>query len=95
MDDERKEHGANLASIFPLLDFRGIPGIPNEELDSDVSRYTPFFHGKGDSTILHITSFIEVVTKFNIVHEDNWMQIFVSTLDEHAWDWYYEYLPCY
>ena len=49
-------------------------GFPNDYFDpSDVYEYTQDFHGNGDSSILHITSIIDVLVKVNIYHDDHMM----------------------
>jgi hypothetical protein len=54
--------------IFGSLDFLGIHGYPND--CEDKREELPRFHGLKDSPILHITSFIDVISKLNIVHEE-------------------------
>jgi hypothetical protein len=61
------------------LDFSGIPGyLDNYE---DWRGEIPRFHGLNDSPISHVTSFIDVVSKLNIVHEDVKMKMFIMALD--------------
>jgi hypothetical protein len=50
------------------------------------------FHGLKDSPIWHITSFINVISKLNIVHEDVKMKLFILSLDflEMIFYWYNE-----
>ena len=63
-----KKCGTKLASRFHPIDFLGIPGFPNDDFDpSDVYEYTQDFHGNGDSTILNITSVIDVLVKAGIL----------------------------
>jgi hypothetical protein len=41
----------------------------------------PRFHGLNNSPISHVTSFIDVVSKLNIVHENVKMKMFITSLD--------------
>ena len=48
------------------------------------------FFGNGDLTVCHIIYFLSfLVNDVNILHQDNKMQEFVSTLSKDAWMWYY------
>ena len=62
MNDERKEHDARLARIFPQLYFRDILRFPKEGPDLNIYDHIPLFRGKSDPSILNIRSFIKFVT---------------------------------
>ena len=79
------------ASTFHPIDFSDIPGFPNFSFDpNEIYDYTPSFRGKRDSSISHITSFIKVLIKFNVLHEDDWMVVFANTLGEDVFEWFFE-----
>jgi hypothetical protein len=59
-----------LADFYAPFDFLGILGFPNEGYDPDLLDSIGLFHGYHDSTLLHVTSFIEVMADFHIFHED-------------------------
>jgi hypothetical protein len=46
------------------------------------------FHGHNDSTTLHITSFMKVISDFDVVHEDVMMKMFALTLEDFAEIWF-------
>jgi hypothetical protein len=51
----------------------------------------PRFHGLSDSPTLHISSFIDIISKLNINHEDVKMNMFILSLDfleDEIMDWY-------
>ena len=92
MDD--KMFNAQIAKHFYPIDFSNIPGFPNFYRDhNDICNYFRIFYVRGDSTIHHIIDFIGLLVEFNIVHEDNMMQMFASTLAEKAYCWFFEDLP--
>lgn len=71
------------------MDFSGIPGYPDNY--EDWRGEIPRFHGLNDSPISHVTSFIDVVSKLNIVHEDVQMKMFIMALDfleDEIFYWY-------
>ena len=69
-------------------------GFPNDNFDlNDEFEYTQDFHGNGDSTILHITSIINVLLKDGIYHEERMMEFFACTLDGDDIEWFFEELP--
>ena len=50
----------------------------------------PIFFGNGDSVVCHIIDFLSfLVNDVNVLHQDSKMRVFVSTLSEDAWMWYY------
>jgi len=57
---------------------------PNPDLLDSIG----LFHGYHDSTLLHVTSFIEVMAYFHIFHEDVRMMTFTCTLEDEALEWY-------
>jgi hypothetical protein len=71
------------------LDFSGIQGYPNNY--QDWREELPRFHGLSDSPLSHISSFIDVISKLNINHEDVKMKMFILSLDfleDEIMDWY-------
>ena len=58
-----------------------------------IINYIRIFYGHNDSAIHHVIDFIRLLATFNIVHEDNMMQMFASTLAEKAYCWFSEDLP--
>ena len=89
MDDE--ESRAEISNAYPPVDFSGISGFPNHEpCFSEGSVSLPIFFGNGDSTIYHIIYFLSfLVNDVNALHQDSKMRVFVSTVSEDAWMWYY------
>ena len=78
-----KKLNAQIAKHFYPIDFSNIPGFPNFYCDqNDVYNYFRIFYGHVDSAIHHVIDFIGLLVEFNIVHEDNMMQMFASTLVE-------------
>ena len=73
MDDE--DYGALISSVYPAIDFSGIPGFPNYEPYLQDERYSQAltFYGDGDSAVCHIIFVFAFVTKLNILHRDNVM----------------------
>jgi hypothetical protein len=43
--------------------------------------------------VLHVTSFIEFISRFNVVHEDVMMKMFVCTLEDEVLEWFYDCSP--
>ena len=87
MDDEY--YGAQISNAYPPINFLGIPGFPNYEPYPQDERYSQAltFYGNGDSTVCHIIFVFSFVTKLNILHGDNVMQIFAHSLKNKAWTW--------
>ena len=46
-----------------------------------IMKIIPRFHGLNNSPISHVTSFIDVVSKLNVVHENVKMKMFITSLD--------------
>ena len=57
------------AKVFGPLDFSSILGYP-DELSPKWIKHTPKFQGHNDSTTLYVTSFMELISDLNVVHED-------------------------
>ena len=92
MDD--KNLNAQIAKHFYPIDFSNIPGFPNLYRDqNDIYDYFRIFYGHGDSTIHHVIDFIGSLVEFNIVYEDNMMQMFASTFAERVYCWFSKDLP--
>ena len=87
MDDE--DYGALISSAYLAIDFSGILGFPNYQPYLHGERYSqaPTFYGDGDSAICHIIFVFSFMTKLNILHKDNLMQIFAHSLKNKAWTW--------
>ena len=52
--------------------------------------YASYFFGNGDLAVWHIIYFLSfLVNDVNVLHQDSKMLVFVSTLSEDAWMWYY------
>ena len=87
MNDE--DHGAIISNAYPPIDFSSIQGFPNYEPYLQDERYSqaPNFYGNGDSAIYHIIFVFAFVTKLNILHRDNVIQIFAHSLKNKAWTW--------
>ena len=50
----------------------------------------PICFGNGDSVVCHIIDLLSfLVNDVNVLHQDSKMRVFVSTLSEDAWMWYY------
>ena len=73
MDDEY--YGSLISSVYPAIDFSGIPGFRNYEPYLHDERYSqaPTFYGDGDSIVCHIIIVFSFVKKLNILHRDNVM----------------------
>ena len=93
MDEETKQMKASLVESFPPINFSSILGFPNKSFNDDIYDFISDFHGDNTSAIHHITTFIKVAIKFNIVHEDHLIEIFASSILNYAYDWFYENLP--
>ena len=90
MDVEKERPSADISSTFHPINFFNILGFPDFSFDpNEIYDYTPTFLRRSDSTVPHITSFIKVLTKFNVLHEDDWMIIFANTLEEDTFDWFF------
>ena len=90
MDTKKERFGASTSSKFHPIDFSSIPKFPNFSFDpNEIYDYTPSFHGKRDSSISRITSFIKVLIKINVLHKDDWMVVFANTLGEDAFEWFF------
>jgi hypothetical protein len=79
--------------LFDPLDFSGIPRYPNYFNDDydDWRKGIPKFLGHKDPPMLHVTSFIDALSKLNVVHEDVKMKILMTSLDfleDEVFDWY-------
>ena len=75
-----KRLNAQFAESFYPIDVSNTPGFPNFYRDqNDIYKYLRIFYGHDDSTIHHVIDFIGLLVEFNIVHEDNMMQMFAST----------------
>jgi hypothetical protein len=82
-----------MEDLFDPLDFSGIPSYPNYFNDDydDWRKGIPKFLGHKDSPMLHVTSFIDALSKLNVVHEDVKMKILMTSLDfleDEVFDWY-------
>ena len=52
--------------------------------------FASYFFGNGDSTVCQVIYFLSfLVNDVNIIHQDNKMHAFSSTLSKDAWMWYY------
>jgi hypothetical protein len=72
------------------LNFSNIPGAPNKCCDLELFELGWAFHGNHKSTLSHIVSFIKVMNESHIIHEDVWMDMFMCTLEDKAYDWFYD-----
>ena len=90
MDDE--ESRAEISNAYPPIDFSSVPSFPNHEpcFSKEGTIMLPIYFGNGDSAVCHIIYFLSfLVNDVNVLHQDSKMQVFVSTLSEDAWMWYY------
>jgi hypothetical protein len=72
------------------LNFSNIPGAPNKGYDLELFELVGLFHGNHKSSLSHIISFIKVMNESHIIHEDVWMHTFMCTLEDKAYDWFYD-----
>ena len=77
MDEVREQCDAHIAGIFQPINFSNIPSFPIFGYDvGDVYKWLLTFHGNyGDSAIWHVKSFLQLIADFNILHEDNMMEL--------------------
>ena len=84
-----KKLNAQIAKHFYPIDFSNISGFPNFYRDqNDIYNYFRVSYGHSDLAIHHVIDFIGLLAEFNIVHEDNMMQMFASTLAEKTYCWF-------
>lgn len=69
------------------MDFSNIDGYPNEYLDGWANDI-PIFHGVEDLTFHNVKSFMEHISKFEVVHEDVLMKWFHRSLDDEVRVWF-------
>ena len=95
MDELKEKCGARLTGMFQPIYFSNIPGFPNCcNGFEDAYNWLSTFHGNyGDSAIWHVKSFLQLIADFNILHEDNMMEMFASTFWGEACCWFYQGLP--
>ena len=80
MDEER----ARISSEYPSINFSNIPRFPNDHNGEDISDHLPIFWGNEHAEVQHVISFHKILDDFNVLYEDNMMEMFVSTLRENA-----------
>ena len=95
LDKIKEKYGAQLTLMFQPIDFSNILGFTNYgDGLGDAYNWLPTFHGYyGDSAISHVKSFLQLIADLNILHEDNMMEMFASTLWGEACCWFYQGLP--
>ena len=95
MDELKEKYGAQLTRMFQPIDFLNIPSFPNScNGVGDAYKWLLVFHGNyGDSAIWHVKSFLQLIADFNILHEDNMMEMFAGTFWGEACCWFYQGLP--
>jgi hypothetical protein len=74
--------------LYPPLDFLSISGYPIEFTSIDLDEHGISFHGYTDSTTLHVTSFMKLMSDLDVVHKDAMMKNCVATFDDEAMDWF-------
>ena len=75
MDEER----AQIYSEYPSFNFSNIPGFPNYD-NGEISKYFPIFWGNKHGEGRHVISFLKILANFNVLYEDNMIEMFFSTL---------------
>ena len=95
MDEFWEKYGAQLTGMFQPIDFSNIPSFPNYcNGFGDAYNWIPTFHGDyGDSAIWHVKYFLQLIADFNVLHENNMMEMFASTFWGEAGYWFYQGLP--
>ena len=95
LDELKEKCGAQLTLMFQPIDFSNILGFPNcDDGMGDAYKWLPTFHGDyGDSAIWHVRSFLQLIANFNIIYEDNMMEMFARTFQDEAYCWFYQGLP--
>ena len=95
MDELKEKYGTQITGIFQPIDFSNISGFPNCcNGVGNAYKWLPVFHGNyGDSAIWHAKSFLQLMADFNILHEDNMMEMFAGTFWGEACCWFYQGLP--
>ena len=84
MDEER----AGIYSGYPSINFSNIPGFPNYHNGEDISDLLPIFWGNKHAQVRHVIYFLIILANFSVLYEDNMMEMFVSTLQTNACEWY-------
>ena len=85
-DKLKEKYGAQLTLMFQPIDFSNILGFPNySDGLGDAYNWIPTFHGDyGDLAIWHVRSFLQLIANFNIIYEDNMMEMFARTFQDEA-----------
>jgi hypothetical protein len=77
-----------VAKYCAPLAFSDILGFPREDYDSNWLDFIGPFHVYHNSVVIHVASFVRVMTDFHIVHEHVRMMIFAFTLENETLEWY-------
>jgi hypothetical protein len=76
-------------STFDPLSFVAFPDYPHDLPAHKWLKRIPLFAGRlGESVEEHLDKFLQVVSDFEVEHEDVVMRMFVSTLEGEARAWY-------
>ena len=89
MDKER----ARISNEYPFINYSNIPRFPNYHNGEDISDHLPIFWGNEHAEVRHVISFLKILVDFNVLYEDNMIEMFVSTLRGNAYEWYLNGLP--
>ena len=89
MEEER----AQISSKYSSINFSNIPRFPNYHNGEDISDHLPIFWGNNHAKVRHVIYFLKILVDFNVLYEDNMIEMFVSTLRENACEWYLNCLP--
>ena len=95
MDELKEKYGAHITIIFQPINFSNILGFPNCcDGVGDAYKWIPVFHGNyGDLAIRHVKSFLQLMADYNMLHEDNMMEMFASNFWGEACCWFYQGIP--
>ena len=80
MDEER----AWISSEYPSINFSNILDFPNYHNGEDIFDHLPIFWGNKHAEVRHVISFLKILVDFNVLYEDNVMEMFVITLQGNA-----------